>query len=314
MVRKIAFIVCFCLCTVPLFSQISINVQITNTTRENLNLQAVASLFGQCRTMEEFEYQLNNPDNQLSNLDLNHDGYVDYIRVMDVLRNGQHTIYLQDVIGQSRFENLARLIVERDYSGRSAIWIIGNEQIYGENYILQPEYSYSPVLFQVIWQPSYRIWISPYYWRHYPPIYHPWHPMTAPGYRQHIEHHISPKVNYRRRSAVPTDGPHRYPARHPQAQPLNNNRSRQKSNSSPAQSIHRTRPQSQQQQTSKPQKKTNSRPQQSSRPQQQKSIQRSHYQETKNPAVRKTKSTPKTVKKTTVKTEKKVQKTEKRRR
>ena len=43
----------------------------------NLDLKAVATLFGQAKNLEEFEQALNSEDSRISNLDLNADGIVD---------------------------------------------------------------------------------------------------------------------------------------------------------------------------------------------------------------------------------------------
>ena len=53
----------------------------------NLDLKAVATLFSNVYNLEEFERELNNPNNHLSNLDLNDDGYIDYLRVVESYEN-----------------------------------------------------------------------------------------------------------------------------------------------------------------------------------------------------------------------------------
>ncbi|MDR2848747.1 MAG: hypothetical protein LBV39_06535, partial [Bacteroidales bacterium] len=49
----------------------------------NLDLRAVASIFADARNLEDFEYRLNNVDHGISNLDLNNDGFIDYLRVVE---------------------------------------------------------------------------------------------------------------------------------------------------------------------------------------------------------------------------------------
>ena len=50
---------------------------------DNLDLEAVASLFGEAKNLEDFEKKLNDPETKISNLDLNEDGEVDYLRVVE---------------------------------------------------------------------------------------------------------------------------------------------------------------------------------------------------------------------------------------
>ena len=49
---------------------------------DNLDLRAVATIFGDASDLEDFERRLNDPKSQISNLDLNNDNYVDYLRVI----------------------------------------------------------------------------------------------------------------------------------------------------------------------------------------------------------------------------------------
>src|SRR5688572_31374348 len=72
-----------------------------NTTdiSDNLDLRAVASIFGESRDLEDFERRLNDPDVQISNLDLNGDGRVDYLRVIEANERNTHLIILQAVLG-----------------------------------------------------------------------------------------------------------------------------------------------------------------------------------------------------------------------
>ncbi|HLP71285.1 MAG TPA: hypothetical protein VK155_00180, partial [Bacteroidales bacterium] len=61
---------------------------------DNLNLYAVMNLFQESKTIEEFERKLNEEDSRINNLDLNNDGYVDYINVTDHADGNVHTIVL----------------------------------------------------------------------------------------------------------------------------------------------------------------------------------------------------------------------------
>ena len=52
---------------------------------DSLDLEAVASIFGESKDLEDFEKRLNDPKIQILNLDLNNDGEVDYLRVMETV-------------------------------------------------------------------------------------------------------------------------------------------------------------------------------------------------------------------------------------
>ena len=51
-----------------------------------LDLQAVAAVFAQSSSIREFEALLNNSSYIISDLDLNRDGYVDYLRVVSAMQ------------------------------------------------------------------------------------------------------------------------------------------------------------------------------------------------------------------------------------
>ena len=62
---------------------------------DNLNLYAVMELFQKSETLEGFERSLNDENSRINNLDLNGDGHVDYIRVIDNVDGSVHNIVLQ---------------------------------------------------------------------------------------------------------------------------------------------------------------------------------------------------------------------------
>ena len=84
---------------------------------DNLDLEAVASIFGDSKDLEDFEKRLNDPKTQISNLDLNNDGEVDYLRVMETSEKNVHSISIQAVIGKDQFQEVAVIDVEKDSKG-----------------------------------------------------------------------------------------------------------------------------------------------------------------------------------------------------
>ena len=55
----------------------------TGLEGDNLDLNGVLELFKESKDVEDFEKKLNTESNGVNNLDLNEDGEVDYIRVVD---------------------------------------------------------------------------------------------------------------------------------------------------------------------------------------------------------------------------------------
>ena len=91
---------------IPTLSYADETVTVTATSSdisENLDLKTVATLFGQAKDLEQFEQLLNDPDSAFSNLDLNADGEVDYLRVIETADNNRHLVVVQAVhLPQSR--------------------------------------------------------------------------------------------------------------------------------------------------------------------------------------------------------------------
>ncbi len=164
---------------------------------QDLDLNAVASLFGDSRDLYDFERRLNDPFYQISNLDLNRDGYVDYLRVIETVEGNLHLIVIQAVIGKRRYQDIATIEVYKNY-GQTYVQVVGNTYIYGSNYIIEPNYSYIPQIFSIFWQPRYyHAYRSNYRWRHYPSYYRPWRPVSVPYYHRHIRKHINHRNSYR---------------------------------------------------------------------------------------------------------------------
>ena len=176
---------------------------------DNLNLFAVMKLFQESQTLEIFERNLNNEDTHINNLDLDQDGRIDYIRVVDHADGNYHTIVLQDALSPRDIQDVAVFTVDRDRHGHVSIQLTGDEALYGRDYIIEPNYAdleynetpnpgyayYNTVngetvvvhttttievaswpLIRFMFLPTYVVWQSPWYYNYYPSYWHPWRP------------------------------------------------------------------------------------------------------------------------------------------
>ena len=166
---------------------------------ENLDLKTLATLFGQSKDLEQFEQLLNNPDSAFSNLDLNGDGEVDYLRVIETADNNRHLVVIQAVLAKDIYQDVASIFVEKDEKNQITVQVVGDEYIYGENYIIEPVYIYRPVIYDWFWGPSWVCWHSPYYWGYYPHWWHPYHCIDPFLYWDHCywHHYHHPICSYR---------------------------------------------------------------------------------------------------------------------
>jgi hypothetical protein len=172
---------------------------------DNLNLYAVMKLFQDSKTLEEFERNLNDKESMINNLDLNGDGFVDYITVTDYVDGKIHTIVLRAVLGRDDYQDVAVFIVEIKNKNKVRIQLIGDEALYGKNYIIEPrsetpnpgykeevlygnnstvviigdDYYYGLYgwpLIDYMYMPGYVAWHSNWYWGYWPVYWHPWRP------------------------------------------------------------------------------------------------------------------------------------------
>lgn len=167
---------------------------------EDLNLKTVATLFGQAKDLEQFEAMLNNPDSAFSNLDLNADGEVDYLRVVETADGNKHLVVIQAVLAQDIYQDVASIYVEKDEQEKQVtVQVIGDEYIYGTNYIIEPVYIYRPVIYDWFWGPSWVCWHSPYYWGYWPTWWRAFHCIDPYLYWDHCywHHYHHPICSYR---------------------------------------------------------------------------------------------------------------------
>ena len=169
-----------------------------NTISENLDLKAVASVFGESKDLEDFEKRLNDPKTQLSNLDLNEDGEVDYLRVLEISKDKTHVVTIQAVIGNNEYQDVAVIDVDKDNEKEGEVQVVGDVSMYGPDYIVTTVYVQPPVIWLWFWGPYYRPWRSPFYWGYYPSFYRPWRPYPVSRYQKNVHVHINVNNTYNR--------------------------------------------------------------------------------------------------------------------
>ncbi|HET6990852.1 MAG TPA: hypothetical protein VFJ43_05985, partial [Bacteroidia bacterium] len=182
----------------PLKSLATINPDSTGLPGDNLDLPAVLNLFRSSNTLEEFEKKLNTKDNHINNLDLDGDNHVDYIRVVDNMKDNIHAIVLKDPVSATESQDVAVIELKKNGDESAQVQIVGDEELYGEKYIVEPNNTkqkdslggkwrgFAPQVYvvnvwywpcvQYIYYPGYVIWVSPWYWMYWPYWWSPWYP------------------------------------------------------------------------------------------------------------------------------------------
>ena len=165
----------------------------TSEIADGLDLEAVGELFREAENLEAFEKVLNDPEVGINNLDLNGDGYVDYIRVVEDVVDYTHLIILQVPLGENEFQDVATIEVERTDDDECNMQIRGNEVIYGPDYYVAPARVHIHTWPIIIWiyRPVYRPYRSVYYFGNYPHWWRTYHPVPHKVYYTRTGHYRS---------------------------------------------------------------------------------------------------------------------------
>ena len=152
----------------------------------SLDLNAVAAAFAESRSVREFEQILNSGRYMINNLDLNRDGWIDYLRVIETHSGYYHTMLIQACLAPGVFQDVATLIAERR-TNALYVEVVGDRYLYGYNYIVRPVFVKRPPLWDVFGRPTYAVWTSPYYYGYFPSYY----TQPKPVYQNHYQAYVA---------------------------------------------------------------------------------------------------------------------------
>ncbi len=187
------------------------------------SLEGAIDLFKNSNTIRDFERRLNEEDTYVNNLDLDRDGQIDFIRVEHIRQGNFHAIVLQVPLNRYDVQDIAVIEIEKTGRRRAMLQIVGDEDIYGEEVIVEPydrygysggrggpnaDYDFRRGYVNVYWWSPvrhifgrhYRIYRSPYYWSYYPSYWRPWRPCGWNIFRPRvvIYHHHYHHVRFHR--------------------------------------------------------------------------------------------------------------------
>lgn len=170
---------------------------------DHFSLEGALELFKKAESPEDFEKLLNTESNNVNNLDLNEDGEIDYIRVIDNMDGDVHAFVLQVSVSESESQDIAVIEIEKQGADQAILQIIGDEDVYGEQKIVEPyeeeagsnkkgrgpsvdEIEVYRVVVNVwlwpsvrfVYRPAYTPWVSPWRWAFYPNWWRPWRPLA----------------------------------------------------------------------------------------------------------------------------------------
>jgi hypothetical protein len=192
-------VVAMSLLSLPAFSQAKEDTTaLLGLAGDNLDLYAVLTLFQKSKTIEAFEKSLNDEKTKINNLDLNLDKKVDFIKVVTTKKDESYTFTLQVDVNKTEIQDVAVIFVDRDKNKKVTMQIVGDEDLYGKDYVIEPKGNSSvtanpgytgtdPVtkdvpatttvvvqsapIVQYVYSPAYVPYYPPYYYGYYPPYF-----------------------------------------------------------------------------------------------------------------------------------------------
>lgn len=143
MKTKYLSVILFIICLVSFssFAQTENNEPLLGLPGDDLDLYAVLDVFQNSKTIEAFEKSLNEESAGIVNLDLNNDGKVDFIKVVTEQNGDDFLFILQDDISETETQDVAVIAVSKDEAGKVSMQIIGDEELYGKDYVIEPRAS-----------------------------------------------------------------------------------------------------------------------------------------------------------------------------
>ncbi len=197
-----------CFFSLTVFSQSKDKPVSLGLPGDNLDLYAVMEIFQKSKTIEDFEKSLNEDKSGVNNLDLDNDKKVDFIKVVTDKDGDSFSFILQVAVSKTENQDVAVIFVSKEKSGQASIQIVGDEDLYGKNYVVEPKGSgasgntvnpgysggetmnipakattttvivQSPPIVQYVYSPAYVPYYPPYYYGYYPPYYRPFVPIA----------------------------------------------------------------------------------------------------------------------------------------
>jgi uncharacterized membrane protein YgcG len=211
-------VVALCLSNQSMFSQTNDEaVPPLGLPGDNLDLYAVLDLFQKSKTIEDFEKTLNLKDTKINNLDLNLDKKVDFIKVVTKKDGNAYTFVLQVNVSEKETQDVAVILVNKDKNGKVSLQIVGDEDLYGKDYVIEPKTTSASVtanpayvgsnpvtvnvpatttvvvesapIVQYVYSPAYVPYYPPYYYGFYPPYFAAFTVLAVGIYRHNNWYH-----------------------------------------------------------------------------------------------------------------------------
>lgn len=172
------------------------NVSIESNTTAGFDVNRLADMVKTSTDPQVLEKAINNPANQINNLDLDKDGNIDYLKVTEP---GKNELNVVDDISKDQSVTVASIKVNPTDNNQADLNIQGNPTYVGDNYMYHSHFGLTDfLLFSYLMRP-HPYYMPMYHYGYYPSYYSRSRVIT--NYRTSTP---SPSVNrsYSNRSSV----------------------------------------------------------------------------------------------------------------
>ncbi len=190
----------------PLFGQESDNLG------EDFDLEALPGVLENVSTFEDLEKAINEEGNDVNNLDLDGNEEVDYVLIQMENEGDTYIAYLRVAMSETEYQDVATIEMEKQSSTAATFQIVGDEALYGKDYILEPEggvvdisesssggsggkggpspYFIVPpppavrvTICVGVFRPGFVLFVSPFGFGRHPVWFRPWRPIGRSSFR-----------------------------------------------------------------------------------------------------------------------------------
>lgn len=105
---------------------------------EDFDLNAVMLVMETAEDLADLEKKINDSENQINNLDLNKDDEIDIVKIVEFDEEDIRVLALRAIIGDNDYQDVATIEIEKHSDTEISLQIIGDPDLYGADYILEP--------------------------------------------------------------------------------------------------------------------------------------------------------------------------------
>lgn len=178
-----------------------VNMTVTSEAADGLDLKAITALLKTVKTPQELEKKINSGNPRISNLDLNEDDKIDYVKVTEYSKDQIRGFSLTTELGENDVQELATIEVIEDGEGVYQAQTSGNRQIYGNNYYHHSGFGLGDALLMSYLFSSHSPYRSPYGYSRYPTNFSRSKPIPKDRYQSRMSQLDTTKIS---RSSKPT--------------------------------------------------------------------------------------------------------------